>query len=452
MRSIGVVVLLLVVGVVLAAGFARCEGTPPAVVVPTPVALGNTAKAVPVQLSDAGAGVRSLSAVLVHAGGEAPLAAREFGGSLLPFVGDTAETAQAELSIDAKALGLAQGDAKLRITARDLAWRDFGRGNEAVVEVPVSVDFRPPSLSIAPGVVYARRAGSVAIAYEVSDDTERDGVEVGDGTFHPGMKPPGDDVPAGRRFVLFPLSQELESDVKVRLVAIDHAGNRAERTPQIEIKGRVYPEEKIVLSKRFLEEKVPDLAGATGVAFDGDGVKTFQEINTRIRKENEAKIREVIAQTADEPLWDGAFEQMKDSQVMSSFAERRSYFVEGEKVSESIHYGYDLASLAGAPITAANRGKVIFADELGIYGRCVILDHGLGLHSLYGHLSNIDVAHGDLVEKGQVLGQSGQTGLAGGDHLHFAILLRGVYVDPVEWWDAKWLRERVMDRIAAATP
>lgn len=440
--GLGVVVLLLLVGAVATVGLTRCEGTAPTVTVAGPIALGEAPRPVPVEVVDEGAGARSLSAVLVHPGGEAVLVDRLFGGSLIPFLGVKPERERTELSIDPKALGLAQGDAKLRITARDLSWRRLGRGNETVVEVPVTIDFRPPSLTLAPGITYAKRAGSVALAYDVSDDTERDGVEIAD-RFYPGIRPSGDGVPPGRRFVLFPLAQELETDVKIRVVAIDHAGNRAERTPQINIKNRVYPEEKIYLSQRFLDEKVPDLAGATGVPFTGDKVKAFQEINTRIRQENEKKIREVIAETAPEPLFSGAFEQMKDSQVMSSFAERRSYFVLEEKVSESIHYGYDLASLAGAAIPASNRGKVIYAEELGIYGNCVILDHGLGLQTLYGHLSNIDVRVGDVVEKGQVLGQSGQTGLAGGDHLHFGILLRGVYVDPVEWWDDKWLRERI---------
>jgi len=318
-----------------------------------------------------------------------------------------------------------------------------------VVEVPVEIDFRPPSLTLAPGIVYARRAGSVSLRYDVSDDAVRDGVEVA-GTFYAGMHPGGDATPPGRRFVLFPLAQEHDTNVAIRVVAEDAAGNRAERTPQIRIKGRTYPEEKIHLSQRFLDEKVPDLAGATGVPYTGDKVKAFQEINTRIRQENEKKIRELTANSAPEPLFTGAFAQMKDSQVMSSFAERRAYFVLDEKVSESIHYGYDLASLAGAPILASNRGKVVFADELGIYGNCVILDHGLGVHTLYGHLSNIDVRAGDVVEKGQTLGQSGQTGLAGGDHLHYAVLLRGIYVDPVEWWDDKWVREHVEEPLAAA--
>ena len=447
--ALGVVALLLVIGGAAAIGLTRCEGTPPAIQVAGPIAVGEAARTVPIDVTDDGAGVRSLAAVLVHPGGEAPLGDRLFDGSLLPFVGAPAKSEHVEVTIDAKALGLAQGDAKLRLVARDLSWRDLGKGNETALEVPVTIDFRPPSLTLTPGITYTKRAGSVALSYDVSDDTERDGVEVA-GQFYPGLHPGGEGAPPGRRFVLFPLSQELTTDVKIRVVAIDHAGNRAERTPQINIKDRTYPDEKIYLSPRFLDEKVPDLAGLTGVSYTGDKVKAFQEINTRIRKENEEKIRQITAQSEPTPLFTGAFQQMKDSQVMSSFAERRSYFVGPDKVSESIHYGYDLASLAGAPVPASNRGKVVHAGDLGIYGNCVILDHGLGLNTLYGHLSNIDVRVGDVVEKGQILGQSGQTGLAGGDHLHFAILLRGVYVDPVEWWDAKWVREHVEDPLAAA--
>lgn len=450
MRSaIGGVALLLVAGAIAALSFTRCEGTPPVIGVAGPIALGAAPRDVAIEISDAGTGVRGFEATVVHAGGEIPLAARDFGGSAIPFLGASSRQQSVPLSIDAKALGLGQGEARLRITARDLSWRDWTRGNQTVLEVPLEIDFRPPTLSLAPGITYAKRAGSVLLVYDVSEDTERDGVEIAD-RFYAGLRPHGEGIPASRRFVLFPLAQDLTPDVKIRVVAIDHAGNRAERTPQINIKNRVFPEEKIVLPERFLSEKVPDLAGATGVAYSGDGVATFQEINTRIRKENEAKIREVTSESAEEPYFSGAFHQMKDSQVRSSFAERRSYFVNDAKVSESIHYGYDLASLAGAPIQASNRGKVVFAAELGIYGHCVIIDHGLGLHTLYGHLSSISVQVGDVVEQGQEIGHSGQTGLAGGDHLHFAVLLHGVYVDPVEWWDGKWVHEHVESLLTAA--
>ena len=446
--AFGVVALLIVAGAAIAVGLARCEGTPPSIEAAGPIAVGADGRTLLVEVADPGAGLRDLRATLVHAGGEAPLTSRDFGGSAIPYLGPQNKSERVEIAIDPKALGVASGDATLRLAARDLSWRNWTRGNETVVEIPVSIDYRPPSVSLAPGITYAKRAGSVALSYDVSDDTERDGVEVGE-YFYASIPVSGEGIPAGRRFVLFPLSQELPADVKISVIAVDHAGNRTTRTPQINIKDRKYPDETIVLSQRFLDTKIPDLAGATGVN-DSDHLKAFQEINTRIRKENEAKIREIIAETAIEPLFTEAFEQMPNSKVMSTFAERRSYLLDGQQVSESIHYGYDLASLAGSPIPASNRGRVIYADELGIYGNCVILDHGLGIHTLYGHLSNIDVKVGDTVEKGQPLGQSGQTGLAGGDHLHFAMLLRGAYVDPVEWWDPKWVREHALEPLATA--
>jgi murein DD-endopeptidase MepM/ murein hydrolase activator NlpD len=105
---------------------------------------------------------------------------------------------------------------------------------------------------------------------------------------------------------------------------------------------------------------------------------------------------------------------------------------------------------ANVPIVAAQRGTVVFADYLGIYGNCVIVDHGLGVQSLYAHLSSIDVKAGQAVEKGHTLGRSGMTGLAGGDHLHFTMLLNGQPVNPVEWWDTKWMQDRVFRKIAEA--
>ena len=171
--------------------------------------------------------------------------------------------------------------------------------------------------------------------------------------------------------------------------------------------------------------------------------------------------RQQTTHTAERPITDPIFvsdrigpawtmNTTNRGQLQVQNIDRTNYIVDGEKVSESTHYGYDLASLAGSPVTASNAGRVVFAEELGIYGQCVIIDHGLGLFSLYGHLSSIEVAVGDQVAKGQTVGLSGQTGLAGGDHLHFAMLLAGHYVDPVEWWDGKWQRDRVEPKLAAA--
>jgi murein DD-endopeptidase MepM/ murein hydrolase activator NlpD len=90
---------------------------------------------------------------------------------------------------------------------------------------------------------------------------------------------------------------------------------------------------------------------------------------------------------------------------------------------------------------------VVFGGNLGIYGSTVIVDHGLGLFSMYSHLSYIAVKPGDQVSKGDNIGRTGSTGLAGGDHLHFSMLVNDTFVNPVEWWDEKWIENNVMSKI-----
>ena len=103
--------------------------------------------------------------------------------------------------------------------------------------------------------------------------------------------------------------------------------------------------------------------------------------------------------------------------------------------------------LQHGPVLAANDGKVIWAEPLGIYGNCIVLDHGYGLQSIYGHLSQITVKEGAMVTRGQEMGRSGSTGLAGGDHLHFSMQVDGVQVNPIEWWDEHWITDHVRSRV-----
>lgn len=449
--GLGTFLLAAVLVVVLSVAVVRCEGTPPSVEAPEALAVGRAGRTVSLTVTDTGAGPKSLSAVLVHGQGEAPVGEAVLGGGRwLPFGRPAPRTV--DFAVDPRALGAKDGAATLRVTARDHSLRRWGAGNEAVLEIPVAIDFRAPVVATDSGsIVYARRGGTVALAYRVSEQTVRDGVELGE-RFFPGIRigveDPAESRAAGWRLALFPLPID-QPGVKPVLIAEDEAGNVGRFTPRVQIEERRLPEALLNMPPRFFQEKIPELAEAVGVA-EGDAIAAFQEINTRIRAENEAKIREVTSETTPTPLWDGAFEQMANSKVTSPFAEQRTYIVDGEKISQSVHYGYDLASLAGAPVTASNAGRVVFADELGIYGLCVILDHGLGLFSLYAHLSSIQVAVGDEVAKGQTVGLSGQTGLAGGDHLHFAMLLAGHYVDPVEWWDGKWQRDRLLPKLEAA--
>jgi murein DD-endopeptidase MepM/ murein hydrolase activator NlpD len=257
--------------------------------------------------------------------------------------------------------------------------------------------------------------------------------------------------PAGRRFALFAVPTDAPPDPEIRVFAEDLAGNAAAARWPAVVQERALPSAQVTLPRDFLDTKVRKLARAADVP-ETDPAEAFREINTTLRRANELRIREIIAKSQATPLWRGAFAQLANSKVTSRFAEHRTYFVNAKPVSEATHFGYDLASTTAASITAANTGRVVFAGEIGIYGNCVLIDHGLGLSSLYGHLSRVDVAKGDRVEKGQGLGLSGETGLAGGDHLHFAMLVGATYVDPLEWWDPEWVRTHIDVRLVRLAP
>jgi murein DD-endopeptidase MepM/ murein hydrolase activator NlpD len=181
-----------------------------------------------------------------------------------------------------------------------------------------------------------------------------------------------------------------------------------------------------------------------------DLVQTFVRINSDLRRSNAQTIAELARKTAPEMMWKEPFEPLINAAVEAKFADFRTYTYMGKEVDRQVHLGFDLAVTQQVPIKAAQRGVVVHAAYLGIYGNCVIIDHGLGVQTLYGHLSSIGVKVGDKVDKGQVIGRSGMTGLAAGDHLHFTVLVNGTPVNPVEWWDIKWMQDRVFRKIMEA--
>jgi murein DD-endopeptidase MepM/ murein hydrolase activator NlpD len=445
--SVLLVVLLIGAGGVL---FWRCEGAGPEVSAPADLALGRTPRSVSLTVADPRSGLREVAIVVRQGEKQRDLPATAYEGSVLTG-GDAKGPFPLDIALDPRALELREGEATLEIAARDWSWRRWLSGNETRVAVPLKVDLTPPRLGVETGLSYVARGGTGAVAYSLSEPVTRDGVDVA-GTFYPGFPALGTGASAGgpkqgRRIALYAIPRDTPPNPKIAVIAEDAAGNRASATWPVQFQERRFEEDRIDLPPRFLEQKVPELAAAVGVTTP-EPVAAFQEINSKVRASDEKRVREIIAKTAGAPLWKGPFSQWANSQVTSRFAEHRTYFVGETQVSEAIHYGYDLATLAGAPVTASNGGRVLYAADLGIYGNCVVIDHGLGLASLYGHLASFAVGEGDLIEKGHVVGRSGATGLAGGDHLHFAILVHGTYVEPKEWWDPKWVREKVDSQLA----
>jgi murein DD-endopeptidase MepM/ murein hydrolase activator NlpD len=438
-------VLLLVGGALV---WIRFEGDAPTVEGPTSLLIGSSSS-VAFDIGDLGSGLREIQISVQQADGETVVFERSFPGDLRTGGSTPSISERFEIEIDPKALGLAHGDASLTVTARDWSWRNSFRGNETQHQIPLKIDLEKPRIQVASGLTYVSRGGSGSVSYSINEETTRDGVMVG-ASFYRGFLAPGEEASSGRRFALFAVPTDSPREPTIVVVAEDRAGNVANSSWPVVLKERVLPAANITLPDRFLKTKVRNLADAAGIPQD-DLLRAFDQINTELRAANEAKIREIVANPSGSKLWNGAFTQLRNSKVTSKFAEQRSYFIDGKKISEATHFGYDLASTAGAPIQAANSGLVIFADDIGIYGNCVIIDHGMNLFSLYAHLSSMSVSMGDRVKKNDTLGLSGATGLAGGDHLHFAILLGGTYVEPLEWWDPLWVKTHVDAHLATLT-
>jgi murein DD-endopeptidase MepM/ murein hydrolase activator NlpD len=176
-------------------------------------------------------------------------------------------------------------------------------------------------------------------------------------------------------------------------------------------------------------------------------LEIFSYVNSEMRNDNFRSIQSICQKSTPKILWEGTFLRMRNASPMALFGDKRSYIVAGKNFANSIHTGIDLASVANAAIEAANSGIVVFAGPLGIYGNAIIIDHGLGIFSLYGHLSSINTATGKNVKKEEVIGHSGTSGLAGGDHLHFSIIVGGQFVNPQEWWDVHWIEDNINQKM-----
>ena len=245
----------------------------------------------------------------------------------------------------------------------------------------------------------------------------------------------------GARVALIALPWDFDPAVPLAIRSSDEAGNAAARGVPAEIRPRKFPRDTIEIKDAFLQAKVPELLPqrpASEPLPDG-----FLIINRDLRRQAEETKRKVGASTANKPLWQGPFVQPRNSKVFANFAELRTYVYAGREIDRQVHFGYDLASTRQSPVPAANKGVVVFAEPLTIYGNTVVIDHGLGLQTLYAHLSSTTVKVGDAVEKGQEIARTGSTGLAIGDHLHYEVLVNGVSVTPLEWWDGKWIRDHI---------
>lgn len=336
--------------------------------------------------------------------------------------------------------GFKEGPLELSIVVLDNALLSFiGRGKSSLVQ-KLTLDLSPPRLSVTPGTHNVNQGGSGVVSYTISKPVERSGVAVGQ-YFFQAFKQPG-----GEWVCYFAMPHTMQpAEFKPKVIARDKAGNEAAVSLNVLAIPKPFKADKLNIPDEFLNAKMSQYTALYPT--EKTPLEIYKRVNTELRKQNEAQLFKVAQNTSPTPLWSGPFLRLPNSAGRANFGDQRDYFYQGEKIDHQTHMGVDLASVANAPVPAANSGRIVLAEFLGIYGNCVIIDHGLGLQSLYSHLDEISVAMNAVVKKGEVIGKTGTTGLAGGDHLHFGMVVGGLQVNPVEWWDEHWIRHNIQGHL-----
>ena len=333
---------------------------------------------------------------------------------------------------------LRDGKAKLIVeaTSNDLLQKT-GR-----LERDVTVVTQPPTISVDSDQHYLYLGMADLATFNVSGGWTEAGVRVGDQTYRAWPMPGGK---AGF-FSLYAFAWNMPLGTIPLAYASNGAGNDVTSPLVVQFPKKEQPKytvHDLQVSDAFMQKVVGELDPSGS----GDPVARFVEINSEMRRANNKTLSDLRFKTADRFLWSQPFTRQSHSQAESTFADLRNYIYQRKKIDQQVHLGYDLAVTQHVGVEASNDGRVVYAAPLGIYGNCIVVDHGYGLQTIYGHLSHIAVHEGDMVKRGQVMGQSGMTGMAGGDHIHFAMQLDGVQIDPKEWWDSHWIQDHIAKRV-----
>jgi len=385
----------------------------------------------PLRVSDQKSGIRSITITLSQGTKTAKLLENTYPRqSWFKTAGPT--SIKEKVIIDAQKAGIKEGDAELMIAVRDFSLNGLFQGNETVQRIRVTMDTKPPKVTISHAQRYIHPGGSGFVIYTISEKPGRHGVMI-DTTFFPGFPTDKDNT----YIAYFALPWDAKEPGSTKVFAEDEAGNEAIVPFPCSFKKAEEKRDSVNLSENFLQQKIPEFEQHYP-EMHGTLLEKYLYVNNEIRQSNAQTIAKACAATDPKQLWSDRFFRMPGA-GRAGYADQRSYLYNGKVVDNQTHLGVDIASTERVGIKAANRGKVVLAEYLGIYGNMIILDHGQGISSLYAHLSSIDTTVGTLVEKDQLIAHSGATGMAAGDHLHFSMLVHGIFVTPTEWWDQHWI-------------
>lgn len=360
-------------------------------------------------------------------------------------------TAEKSITIDVKAprnaFALKDNEITVSIEATDASSWNFLKGNSVKKEFNILIDKRRPNTSIVSNSYGIKKGGSALVIFKVKDENLK---EIFIETNAKNIFKPQPFYKEGYyiSLIAWPITA---SSFDATIVAKDLAGNIKKTHIPLYLKAKNYKVSKIKISDKFLTGKIADLAEEfeeTQGVFDP--VEQFKIINEDVRAKNEKLIHEMAAVISEEQVDDFRLNKMyplKNGKVVASFGDHRKYYYKGKKISESYHLGLDLASNAMASIKPQNGGRVVYTEYNGLYGNMPMVDHGLGLYTLYGHCSSVNVNTDDEISAKTDLANTGKSGYAMGDHLHFGVLVQGVEVRPEEWMDTQWIKLNITNVI-----
>lgn len=343
-----------------------------------------------------------------------------------------------------------ENDIKIVVEAVDTSKWNFFKGNIARSEFKLKIDKKRPALNTVANSYKISKGGAALVVFKAEDEN---------------LKELYIETSFDKKFKAQPFYKEgyyiallawpiKESTFRAAVVAKDYADNTSKAHIPLFLKDIQYKVSNIKISDNFLKGKIADLAEefaeTQGVT---DPIEQFKIINENVREKNEKLIYDITSKVSDEMIQDFYINKMyplKNGAVVARFGDHRLYSYSGNRISESYHLGLDLASNAMAQIKPHNGGEVVYAGYNGLYGNMPILSHGLGLYTLYGHCSSVNVNSGDIIQAGTHIANTGKSGYAMGDHLHFGVLIQGVEVRPAEWMDATWIKLNISDVIKSA--
>ena len=398
-----------------------------------------------ISIADPKSGLRKIWVAMIQNGKEVILAEQDFPSAGI-FSGGEIKSKSLNIPFEPQKHKFSDGKAILRLAVWDYSWRGWWHGNQVYIEKNLTIDTQPPEIEMISTVHNLSQGGTGLVIYRTSEDCHLTGVQVGDNFFpaHAGYyKDPR------IRLAFIGLGYQQGPGTQIWIKAVDQAQNSAKAGVKHYIRKKVFKKDNIRISDRFLSSKVPEFENTIALDSGGSLVDKFLKINRDLRKVNYEKISELAQTTVTTRHWKGKFLRMPGAANQAGFADHRTYTYNDKIIDRQVHLGMDLASVTHSPVPAANSGVIAFSGLLGIYGKTVLIDHGFGLFSMYAHLNSSDVSKGQEVSKGDILGHTGSTGLAGGDHLHFSILVHNTFVNPIEWWDATWIKNNILSKIEA---